>query len=86
MHRVHTCVFFAHDTVMRQKSRSLERSIIMEKRKNPSISCSVAQCTHNLCTENFCTLDQVRIDTHESDPSVKECVDCASFVKRQNFC
>ncbi|MBR6717409.1 MAG: DUF1540 domain-containing protein [Oscillospiraceae bacterium] len=56
----------------------------MEKRKNPSISCSVAQCTHNLCTENFCTLDQVRIDTHESDPSVKECVDCASFVKRQS--
>ena len=55
----------------------------MDNCKNPSIHCTVGQCAHNLCTEDFCTLDQVRIDTHEANPSVKECVDCASFVKRQ---
>lgn len=54
----------------------------MEDQKNPCIHCTVSQCEHNLCSENYCTLDQVHIDTHESDPSVKECVDCASFVKR----
>ena len=58
----------------------------MEKRKNPHICCSVEQCVNNLCDEHFCTLDQVHIDTHESNPSVKECVDCASFVRRQNCC
>ncbi|MBR4201867.1 MAG: DUF1540 domain-containing protein [Oscillospiraceae bacterium] len=54
----------------------------MDERKNPSIHCTVGQCAHNLCSENYCTLDQVHIDTHEPDPSVKECVDCASFMKR----
>ncbi|MBP0971959.1 MAG: DUF1540 domain-containing protein [Oscillospiraceae bacterium] len=58
----------------------------MNNCKNPSIHCTVGQCAHNLCTEDFCTLDQVRIDTHEADPSVKECVDCASFVKRSECC
>ncbi len=54
----------------------------MENRKNPNIRCTVGQCRHNLCTENFCTLDQVRIGTHEAEPSVPECVDCISFEKR----
>ena len=58
----------------------------MDNCKNPSIHCTVGQCAHNLCTEDFCTLDQVRIDTHEANPSVKECVDCASFVKRSECC
>ncbi len=58
----------------------------MNNCKNPSIHCTVGQCAHNLCTEDFCTLDQVRIDTHEANPSVKECVDCASFVKRSECC
>ena len=54
----------------------------MDDRKNPNIHCTVDACQHHMCSENYCTLDQVHIDTHEADPTVKECVDCASFVKR----
>ncbi len=57
----------------------------MNNKKNPNIHCTVEQCAHHMCSENYCTLDQVCIDTHEADPSVKECVDCASFEKR-NCC
>lgn len=58
----------------------------MSDQMNPHIHCTVSQCEHNLCSAQFCTLDQVQIDTHESDPSVKECVDCASFRKRSGCC
>lgn len=54
----------------------------MNEQKNPNIHCTVGQCRHNLCTEPFCTLDTVHIGTHETEPSVKECVDCNSFEKR----
>ena len=54
----------------------------MNEKKNPNIHCTVEQCRHNLCSENYCPLDCVHIGTHESDPSVKECVDCNSFEKR----
>ena len=58
----------------------------MNNTKNPNIRCSVEQCRHNLCSEHFCTLDVVSIGTHEANPSVKECVDCESFVKREGCC
>ena len=58
----------------------------MNEKKNPSIHCTVQQCRHNLCREDCCTLDTVHIGTHESDPSVKECVDCNSFEKRPDCC
>ncbi len=54
----------------------------MNDRKNPNIHCTVDQCAHHCCGENYCMLDQVCIDTHEAEPTVKECVDCASFEKR----
>ena len=54
----------------------------MNERKNPNIHCTVSQCAHHMCSENYCMLDQVHIDTHEAEPTVKECVDCASFEKR----
>ena len=54
------------------------------KCKNPNIHCTVDQCRYNLCSENYCTLDVVNIGTHESNPSVKECVDCNSFEKRSD--
>ena len=58
----------------------------MGEQKNPSIRCTVSQCRHNLCHENYCTLSCVSIGTHESDPSVPECVDCNSFEKRTGCC
>ena len=49
---------------------------------NPSIECSVKQCRHHCGSKNFCSLEHVQIGTHESDPSVKECVDCLSFTRK----
>ena len=58
----------------------------MDHCKNPNIHCTVEQCCHNLCSEHFCTLNMVEIGTHEPNPTVKECVDCNSFQKREGCC
>ena len=46
---------------------------------NKSIMCSVDQCKFHCASENFCTLNTVSIGTHESNPTVVQCVDCESF-------
>ena len=58
----------------------------MNEKKNPNIRCTVDQCRHNLCSEHFCTLDCVSIGTHESNPTVPECVDCNSFECPSGSC
>lgn len=63
-----------------------EKVIIMDKKKNSNIHCTVKQCAYNMETEDYCTLDMVKIGTHEADPKVPECTDCNSFVKRSGFC
>ena len=58
-------------------------AIIMEiKKKNSNIHCSVTQCKHNMVSENYCGLDCICVGTHESNPTVPECTNCDSFVKR----
>lgn len=52
------------------------------KKKNSNIKCSVAQCKHNMVTEDYCRLDCICVGTHESNPTVLECTNCDSFVKR----
>lgn len=52
------------------------------KHKNSNIKCSVTQCKHNMVTENYCGLDCICVGTHESNPTVPECTNCDSFVKR----
>lgn len=59
---------------------------IMETRKNPCIKCTVSQCQHNMVSENYCVLDSIRVGTHEKNPTVPECTDCESFVKRSGAC
>ncbi len=49
---------------------------------NSSIHCTVAQCAHHGGKENYCTLDQVNIGTHETNPTMVECVDCNSFRRK----
>ena len=49
---------------------------------NKSIECTVTSCDHHCGTENYCTLDAVSIGTHETNPTVCQCVDCMSFVKK----
>ena len=52
------------------------------KSPNPSIECSVKQCEYHCGNENYCTLNKVRIATHEANPTMCQCVDCESFVKK----
>lgn len=46
---------------------------------NHSIKCTVNECEHHCGSENYCSLNCVTIGTHESDPTVCQCVDCESF-------
>jgi hypothetical protein len=55
-------------------------------KKNECIRCSVSQCRHNLVTEDYCSLGSISVGTHEADPTVPECTDCNSFVKRDGCC
>ena len=52
------------------------------KHKNSSIRCTVQACKYNMGTENYCSLDTISIGTHEANPTVPECTDCNSFVKK----
>lgn len=56
------------------------------KRKNSNIHCTVKQCEHNMCTEDYCTLDMIKVGTHEANPTVPECTDCNSFVRKSGCC
>ena len=51
--------------------------------KNPSIKCNVTSCKYNMDSEHYCTLDCIQVGTHEKNPTVPECTDCMSFVKKQ---
>lgn len=55
-------------------------------KKNDHIKCSVTQCKYNMGTENYCCLDCITVGTHEQNPTVPECTDCYSFVKRSGCC
>ena len=46
---------------------------------NKSIACTVKECTHNNNESNYCTLEKIQVKTHESHPTMCECVDCGSF-------
>lgn len=47
--------------------------------KNESIKCTINNCKYNNCNENYCTLNQIKVGTHETNPTVVECTDCQSF-------
>ncbi len=49
---------------------------------NKSIHCSVEQCRYHCGTDNYCSLNSIRVGTHESNPTVCQCVDCQSFEKK----
>jgi hypothetical protein len=35
-----------------------------------------------MATEDYCSLDCIKVGTHEANPTVPECTECDSFVKR----
>lgn len=59
---------------------------MMENQKNPCIQCTVSQCKHNMQSENYCVLDSIHVGSHEPNPTIPECTDCQSFVKRPEAC
>lgn len=48
---------------------------------NPSIKCTVQQCSYHCTSKDYCTLDTVTIGTHEPNPTMEQCTDCKSFQK-----
>lgn len=53
-----------------------------QMKKNDNIRCTVSQCKYNMETEDYCSLDCIKVGTHEANPTVPECTECDSFVKR----
>lgn len=49
---------------------------------NSSIKCSVTQCQYNNTQDKYCTLNTIQVGTHESNPTMPQCTDCESFVKK----
>ena len=49
---------------------------------NRSIECTVQQCANHCQNANYCSLNCVRIGTHENSPSMDQCTDCKSFMRR----
>lgn len=46
---------------------------------NSSIKCSVEQCQYHAQSKDYCTLQEIKVGTHETDPTKVECTDCESF-------
>lgn len=53
-------------------------------KKNDNIRCTVSQCEYNMRTEDYCCLECIQVGSHDVNPTVPECVDCNSFVKRSD--
>lgn len=68
------------------RHKNERKYFFMETRKNPCINCTVSQCQYNMVSENYCVLDSIHVGTHEKNPTVPECTDCNSFVKRSCAC
>ena len=49
---------------------------------NKAIECSVVSCRNHCASQDYCSLDHVRIGTHECHPSMDQCTDCLSFVRK----
>lgn len=54
------------------------------KNANPCIRCSVVQCKHHCGNVNHCALDEIKVGTHEENPTVIQCTDCESFEAKSN--
>ncbi|MCI8525357.1 MAG: DUF1540 domain-containing protein [Oscillospiraceae bacterium] len=54
----------------------------MDCHANRCIECSVVSCAHHCDVENYCSLDKIKVGTHECHPSMDQCTDCLSFLKK----
>ncbi|MGI5965867.1 MULTISPECIES: DUF1540 domain-containing protein [Anaerotruncus] len=49
---------------------------------NHSIECTVQQCANHCSSADYCSLNCVKIGTHENNPTVDQCTDCKSFIRK----
>lgn len=47
--------------------------------ENSSIMCSVDNCKFHARSKDYCTLEQIKVGTHEMNPTEIKCTDCESF-------
>ncbi len=52
------------------------------EKTNNSIECTVTQCKYHSNEANYCTLNSIKVGTHEMNPTMPECTDCQSFMKK----
>lgn len=56
--------------------------IMMVNGKNECIECTINNCAYHAEDVNYCTLDKIKVGTHETNPTQKECTDCESFKNK----
>lgn len=49
---------------------------------NYSIKCNVTSCANRCKNDSYCALDCICVGTHEANPTVDQCTDCQSFIKK----
>lgn len=49
---------------------------------NKCIACTVSQCRHHCEDADYCSLDKILVGTHEANPTMDQCTDCKSFLRR----
>lgn len=49
---------------------------------NKCIACTVSQCRHHCGDSDFCTLDKILVGSHEDNPTMDQCTDCKSFLRK----
>ena len=54
----------------------------MNDQANKAIECTVNQCAHHCDMENYCSLNKIKVGTHECNPTMDQCTDCLSFVRK----
>ena len=54
----------------------------MSGKPNYSIQCTVTNCANHCQGEQYCALDSIMVGTHEANPTMDECTDCQSFIKK----
>lgn len=47
--------------------------------KNTAINCTIKNCQYHCGNEDYCSLNQIKVGTHEANPTRCECADCQSF-------
>ncbi len=52
---------------------------MLSEGKNDSIRCSINNCEYHCQNVDYCSLDEIKVGTHESNPTKVECTDCESF-------